>query len=165
MRRRRPWGLRTAKQSPLSGVPKRPHGVALYTDQNEASPSLGAANCETDATFGDSWEEWWHSQARIRPHQPWGAAKCESVATFVGFWGAQRNSVICRPELSFAVPAGCELRNCRNVRGLLGGPAGWCHMQTRKKPPRPWGAANLETVAGFGGSWEAQQSGATRRSE
>ena len=73
--------------------------MVSYANQNEASPSLlGAANCETDATFGDSWEEWWHSQARVRPHQPWGAAKCESVATFVGFWGAQRNSVICKPE-------------------------------------------------------------------
>ena len=27
-----------------------------YADQNEASPSLGAANCETDVTVGGSWE-------------------------------------------------------------------------------------------------------------
>ena len=72
MRPFRSWELRTAKQMPLSGAPRRPSGVVPYANQNEASPSLGAANCETDATFGDFWEEWCHTQARMRPRRPWG---------------------------------------------------------------------------------------------
>ena len=54
VRPRRPWGLRIAKLSPLSGAPGRPSGMTLYADQNVASPPLGAANSETVATFGGS---------------------------------------------------------------------------------------------------------------
>ena len=126
-----------------------------YANQNEASPSLGAAKCETVATFGGSWED-------------------------------QRSGVICKPERDLPVPGGCELRNCRWFRWLLGGPAEWCHTQIRMRPrrprgprtakpsPRSWapggssgvvpyayrheaspslGAAKSEAVATFGGSW------------
>ena len=210
MKHRRPWELRTAKRTPLSGAPGRPSGVVSYANQNEASPSLGAANCETDATFGDSWEEWWHSQARIRPHRPlglriakvsplsWasggpsgivsyanqneaspslGAANCETAATFVGSWQVQRVGVICRPRRNFPVPGGCELRNCRWFRWLLGSPAECCHTQIRMRPRRPWGprtaneaspsfgAANCEIVATFVGSRGAQRNGVIRRPE
>ena len=51
MKARRPWGLRTAKLSPLSGAPGRPSGAVSYAYLNEALPSLGAANCETVAPF------------------------------------------------------------------------------------------------------------------
>ena len=51
MRPRRPWGLRTARLSPCSWAPGRPSGVMPYANQNEASPSLGLANCQAVATF------------------------------------------------------------------------------------------------------------------
>eukprot|EP00959_Pyramimonas_sp_CCMP1952_P422035 8841016-Pyramimonas_sp.AAC.1 len=51
MRPRRPWGLRTARLLPRSWVPGRPSGVMPYADQNEASPSLGAAKCQAVAMF------------------------------------------------------------------------------------------------------------------
>ena len=54
---------------------------------------------------------------------------------------------------------GCDLRNCRHFRGLLGGPAEWCLTQMTMGPRRPWGAAICESVATFVGSWEAQPSG------
>ena len=47
----RPWGLRTERLSPRSWAPGRPSGVMPYANQNEASPSLGAANCQAVATF------------------------------------------------------------------------------------------------------------------
>ena len=60
-------GLRTAKlsplslvsgwhRSPLSWAPGGASGVTPYAHQNETSPSLGAANCETVASFVGSWE-------------------------------------------------------------------------------------------------------------
>ena len=72
MRPRRPWGLRAARPSPLAGAAGGSSGVTSYADQNEASPSLGAAKCETAATFAGSWEEWCHTQARMKPRRPWG---------------------------------------------------------------------------------------------
>ena len=55
MKPRRPWGLRTTKLSPVSLAPGRSSGLLPHADQNEASPSLGAANCEAVATFMGSW--------------------------------------------------------------------------------------------------------------
>ena len=49
-------GLRTAKLSSRSWASGRSSGVTPYADQNEASPPLGAANCETVGVFGGSWE-------------------------------------------------------------------------------------------------------------
>ena len=72
--------------------------MTSYADDNEASPSLEAANCA-------------------------------AVATFVGSWEAQRNDV-----LRLAVPRGCELRNCRHFRGLLGSPAEWRCTQIQPRP-------------------------------
>ena len=46
-----PTGLRTGKLPPRSWAPGRPSGVMPYANQNEASPSLGAANCQAVATF------------------------------------------------------------------------------------------------------------------
>ena len=51
-----PLGSATAKMSPISWAPGRSSGVVPHAKHNEASPSLGAANCETDVTFGGSWE-------------------------------------------------------------------------------------------------------------
>ena len=53
---------------------------------------------------------------------------------------------------------GCDLRNCRNFRGLRGGPAEWCPTQIRMRPRRPRGAAICETVATFEGCRWAQRS-------
>ena len=73
--------------------------MALHTNQNEASPSLGAANCETDATFGGSWEAQRRSYANQNEASPsLGAANSEAVATFVGSWEAQRSRVIRKKE-------------------------------------------------------------------
>ena len=169
----RPVGLRTAKLLPFS--------LAPGTDQNETSPSLRAATCETVATFVLSWEEWCHTQARMEPRRPWGlriaklsprswapggpsgmvsyadqseaspslrGANCEIAATFAGPWEAQRSGVICRPEGGLAVPGWCKLRTCRHVRVLLGGPAKWCHTQTKLNEASPSvGAAKLSPLS------------------
>ena len=55
MNSRRPWGLRAATLPPLSWTSGRPTGVTIYADQNETSPSLGAANCEIVVTFVGPW--------------------------------------------------------------------------------------------------------------
>ena len=57
MRRRRPWGLplRNCRQfRRLLGGPAG--GMVPHANQNEASPSLGGANCEADVTFVGFWE-------------------------------------------------------------------------------------------------------------
>ena len=204
MRPRRPWWPRTVKRTPLSGAPGRPNAVASDANQKEASPSLGAANCQTVVTFGSSWEAQRSGitrrpQSRMKPRRPWGprtaklsplswapggpsgmvsyadqseaspslrGANCEIAATFAGPWEAQRSGVICRPEGGLAVPGWCKLRTCRHVRVLLGGPAKWCHTQTKLNEASPSvGAANCETVATFVGSWEAQRNDFTRKLE
>ena len=48
---------------------------------------------------------------------PWEAASCATVATFGCSWEVQRSGVIRKSERGVAVPGGCELRNCRHVRG------------------------------------------------
>ena len=93
----------------------------------------GAANCETVASFVGRWRD----QNEASP--PLGAANCETVAAFGGSWEDQQNGVVFRPERDLPVPGGCELRNCRWFRWLLGGPAEWCHTQIRMRPRRPWG--------------------------
>ena len=45
-----------AKVSPLFMGSWTSNGVVPHADQNEASTSLGAANCETDVTFGGNRE-------------------------------------------------------------------------------------------------------------
>ena len=49
-------GAGTAKPSQVSVTPGRPSITVPHADQNEASPSLGAANCAAVASFGGSWE-------------------------------------------------------------------------------------------------------------
>ena len=66
-----------------------------YADQSEASPTLGAANCETFASFVAGRSSGLVPHADHSEASPsLGAANCETVATFVGSWGAQRNGVI-----------------------------------------------------------------------
>ena len=159
--------------------------MTISADQKEASPSLGAANCETVATFVGSWEEWCHTQARIKPRRPWGlrieklspsglpgrpsgmvlhavqneaspplrAANGGTATTFAGSWEAQRGDVIRRPERNVPAPGSCKLRNCHHFRVVLGGPAQWCHTQTRMRPRRPRGlrTAKLSPVSWLGG--------------
>ena len=128
-------------------------GVVPYADQNEASPAL--KGLRTAKLSPRSWVPGRSSlvvsytQIRMRPRWPCGAAKCETVATFVDCWRVQPSDVMRRSERCLTALGGCELRNCRHVRGLLGGPAGWCHKQTRKRPPRPWGlrTAKLSLVS------------------
>ena len=62
--------------------------MTTSADQNETSPSLGTANCETVATFADSWGAngvtSYADQNEAWP--PLGAANCEDVAAFMGPW-------------------------------------------------------------------------------
>ena len=74
--------------------------MTSYADQNEASPSLGTANCEAVATFGRFWGPTgvtsYADQNKTSPSL--GAANCETAATFVGSWETQRSRVIRKSE-------------------------------------------------------------------
>ena len=74
--------------------------MVSYANQKEASPSLGAANCETVATFVGPWGASgvvsYADQKAASP--PLGAANCETVATAVGPWEVQRSDVLRRSE-------------------------------------------------------------------
>ena len=102
---------------------------------------MWAANCETVAApwapGGPSGMVSHADQSEASPSLR--VANCEITATIAGSWEAQRSGVIRRPERSLPVPAGCELRNCHHFRVVLGGPAQWCHTQTRMRPRRPCG--------------------------
>ena len=98
-----------------------------------------------------------------RPRCRWGAAICETVATFVGSWEGQQSGGPRGPEEAPPSLGGCDLRNCRHFRGLLGGPAEWGLTQTQIRPRHPWGAAICETVATFEGCWGVQRSDVLRR--
>ena len=136
VRRRRPWGLRAAKLPPLSGAPGRPGEVALYTSQKEASPSLGAANCETDAAF-------WEAQRSGVIRKPEGdlavpggreLRNCRHVR------GPLRDPAEwCHTQIRMRPrrPWSCELRSCRQFRWLMGWPTEWGHTQIRMRPRRP----------------------------
>ena len=87
--------------------------MVSYAVQNEASPSLRAANGENATTFAGSWEAQRGGVIR-RPERnspSLGAASCDTVATFGWSWEAQRSGAIRRLECGLAVPAGCELRD------------------------------------------------------
>ena len=74
--------------------------MTISADQNETSPSLGAAKCETVATFGRFWGATgvtsYADQNKTSPSL--GAANCETDAAFGGSWDAQRSGVIRKPE-------------------------------------------------------------------
>ena len=127
----------------------------------DASPSLGAAVCQTVASFVGSWES-----SRVtsygdprRPSRPLRAAICETVASFVGSWEVQQSDVLEGSEEASPSLGGCDLRNCRHFRGLLGGPAEGRLTGTRIEASPSLGAAICETVATFVGSWEGQRRG------
>ena len=84
---------------------------------------------------------------------PMRADNGETATTFAGSWEAQRGGVIRRPERNLPVPGDCELRNCRHFRVALGGPAQWCHTQTRMRPSRRWGlrTVQLSPISWLGG--------------
>ena len=127
-------GLRTAKPRPHSSAPGGPkEWCHTQTKQNEASPSLGAANCETFATFVSSCEAQRPEGGLAVP----GGRELRNCRTFVGPWVVQRSGVIRRSECGLAAPEGCELRNCRWFRWLLGGPTEWCHKHIRMRPRWP----------------------------
>ena len=88
MRPRRPWGLRAEILPPLSWASGGPSGVTISTDQNETSPSMGAANCETVITFVGSWGGTGMTSYADQKEawQPRGAANCETGAAFMGSW-------------------------------------------------------------------------------
>ena len=132
--------------------------MVSFADQQETSPSLGAKNCETVATFGSSWEA--QCSGAVPADQnvaspSLGGANCETDASFGGSWEAQRSGGRRKAEGGLAGPGGRELRNRHHFRGLLGGPAEWCHTKTTMKNEASpsLGATNCETVATFVGSW------------
>ena len=141
--------------------------MVSYANQNEASPFPG--DCELRnfrhirVVVGEG-----VSYAGYNEASPsLGAASCETDASFGSSWEAQSSGVRRKPEGRLAVPGGREPPNRRHVRGLLGGPAEWCHTKTTMKTEAApsLGAANCETVATFMGSWEAQRNGVIRRPE
>ena len=103
-----------------------------YADQNESSPSLGAASCET-------------------------------VATIVGSSEAQRSLYADQNEAS--PPLGAAAAKLSSVSVAPGMPSRVVPPADQNEASSSLGSANCEAVASFGGSWEAQRSGATRRSE
>ena len=110
--------------------------MVSFADQQETSPFLGAKNCETVATFGSSWEA--QCSGAVPANQnvaspSLGGANCETDASFGGSWEAQRSGGRRKPEGGLAGPGGRELRNRHHFRGLLGGPAEWCHTKTTMK--------------------------------
>ena len=139
-RPRRPWVLRSAKMSPLSWAHGKPSGGTSYWDPRrprrpwglrfaKLSPLAWApGRCDGGTSYGDP----------RRPRRPWGAAICETVATFVGSWEVQRRDVLRGSEEAAPSLGGCDLRNCRHFRGLLGGLQGWRYTQIRMRPPPPW---------------------------
>ena len=96
MRPPRPWGLRTAKLSPLSLASGWPSGVTSYADQNETSQALGPASSDTAVIFlgfgGPSGVT--ISADQNETSSSLGGATCETVVTFVESWGAQRRDVL-----------------------------------------------------------------------
>ena len=136
----RPWRLRTATLSPVSVVPEGPSKVVPQAHQNEASPSL--TGLRTAKLSLCSWAS--GKSSGVTPYADQnesspslGAANCETVATFVGPWGSSGVASYADQNKASPSPRGCELRNCRHVRGLLGGPAQSRHTQIRMKP-RTW---------------------------
>ena len=149
MRPRRPWGLRNAKLSPLSLASGWLGGVTISADQNETSPSLVAANSGTVATFVGSRGPGGVTSYAIQNEAwpPLGAAK---LLPFSLAPGTDQNET--SPSLG-----GCELRNSRHFRGLLGGPAEVRLTRITTIARGAWGAAICAAVATFVGSWEAQR--------
>ena len=90
--------------------------MTSYAHPIETSPSLGAAICETCATFVSSWEGRRSDVLRTSELDlavPGGAAICDTVATFVGSWDFQRRGVPRRSPLDLAVPWGAAI--CETV--------------------------------------------------
>ena len=147
-----------------------------YASQNEASPSLRAANCETVPTFVGFWGPSeivsYADQNEASPSL--GAANCETAATFVGSWEVQRVGVICRPERRPPRTWGLRAAKLSLVSVAPGRPSSAAQNEA---PRRPWGpltaneaspsfrAANCETVATFVGYWGGQRNGVIRRPE
>ena len=83
------------KLSPLSWVPRRPSGVTLYADQNEASPPLGPAAAKLSPL---SWAP--GRSSGVVPHAKQnqaspslGATNFETDVTLAGSWEVQRSDV------------------------------------------------------------------------
>ena len=77
---------------------------------HETLPCLGAANCESVATFVGSWEV--HRIGVLRTSEldlaVSGGATCELVAILAGSWEVPRSGDIRTSEWDLADPEGCE---------------------------------------------------------
>ena len=151
MRPRRPWGLRTAKLSPVSWAPGRPGGVVSYAHENEASPSLGAANCEADATFGTPGRSGGTRRPESALTVPWGCElrKCRH---FRGLLGGPEESCHMQTRMRPRRPWGRRTAKLPQRSGAPGRSSGLVPYADQKETSPSLGAANCETVAGFGGS-------------
>ena len=134
--------------------------MVSYAHQSETSPSLGVAFRETVATFVGSWEvqrsgvlrisEWDLAvpgglrSAKLRPLS-WAPGRSSALVSY-----AHQNET--SPSLG-----GCDPRNCRHFRGLLGGPAQWCLTHIRMGPRRPGGVRSVKLSLL---SWAPGRSGA-----
>ena len=74
-----------------------------------------------------------------------------TVANFVNSWEVQRDVVRRGPKQDLALPGGCQLRNCRHSRGLLGGPAEWRSTRIQRGPRGSLGGCELRNCRHFRG--------------
>ena len=138
------------KLLPCSLASGEPSGAASYADQNEASPSLGAANCETVTAFVGSCEV-----SGVASHADQNAASpsveaaiCDTVATFVCCWRVQRSGDADQNQASPPLRA-ANGKTVATCGGVSGGPASSRPSRIRMRPCRPCGlrTAKLSPLA------------------
>ena len=146
-----------------SGVPS---GAASYADQNEASPSLGAANCETVTAFVGSCEV-----SGVASHADQNAASpsveaaiCDTVATFVCCWRVQRSGDADQNQASPPLRA-ANGKTVATCGGVSGGASVVTSVADQNETSPSLRAANSETVATGVGSCRAQRHDVLRGSE
>ena len=141
--------------------------MTSYADQNKTSPSLGAADCETVATFLGSWGP---GVVTSYADQKWtspclGAADCETGAAFVDRWDVQRSGVVRASEWDLAVPGGLRTAKLSPLSRAAGGSSGVTPYADQNEASPFLGAATCKAAATFVGSWGYQRHGVIRKPE
>ena len=136
-----------------------------YADHKEASPSLGAANKETVATFVGSWEAQRSGlirrQNRMRPRRPWGLRTAEM---WLLSWAPGKPSGVTSYANSNEASPSLRAANCETVATLVGpgGSSGVVPhadqneaspalkgMRTAKRSPRSWALGSSGGVVSY----------------